>query len=201
LEIKKLEYRIQEFEATRQNQKQQYEALVAERDVLGTQLIRRNDELALLYEKIKIQYETLEHGEQAFLELEDNIRNAKIVQKSLIRDCERNKSSLGEVGASKRKIYEVQRNLLRERTKVKALSEELENPTNQHRWRKLEGNDPSLFEMIQKVKTLQKRLIGKTEQSVEKDLILQERQKLYVELQQILANQMGVPEIAARVSA
>lgn len=28
--------------------------LVAERDILGTQLIRRNDESALLYEKIKI---------------------------------------------------------------------------------------------------------------------------------------------------
>lgn len=27
---------------------------VNERDILGTQLIRRNDELALLYEKIKI---------------------------------------------------------------------------------------------------------------------------------------------------
>ena len=29
--------------------------MVNERDILGTQLIRRNDELALLYEKIKIQ--------------------------------------------------------------------------------------------------------------------------------------------------
>jgi hypothetical protein len=55
-----------------------------------------------------------------------------------------------------------QRELLSERTKVKALSEELENPMNVHRWRKLEGSDPGTLEMIQKIQTLQKRLIAKT---------------------------------------
>jgi hypothetical protein len=34
--------------------KKQYEIIVAERDILGTQLIRKNDEAALLFEKIKI---------------------------------------------------------------------------------------------------------------------------------------------------
>lgn len=33
--------------------------VINERDILGTQLIRRNDELALLYEKLKIQQSTL----------------------------------------------------------------------------------------------------------------------------------------------
>ncbi len=49
-------------------------------------------------------------------------------------------------------------------SQVKALSEELENPLNVHRWRKLEGSDPSTYEMIQKIQTLQKRLIAKTEE-------------------------------------
>jgi hypothetical protein len=35
---------------------------VQERDILGTQLIRRNDELALLHEKIKIQQSILKKG-------------------------------------------------------------------------------------------------------------------------------------------
>lgn len=47
---------------------------------------------------------------------------------------------------------------------AQALSEELENPLNVHRWRKLEGSDPSTYEMIQKIQTLQKRLIAKTEE-------------------------------------
>jgi hypothetical protein len=37
-----------------------------------------------------------------------------------------------------------------------------------HRWRKLEGSDPKAYEMLQKIQTLQKRLIQKTEEVVEK---------------------------------
>ena len=44
--------------------KKEYLKVVNERDVLGTQLIRRNDELALLYEKIKILQTTLSEGEK-----------------------------------------------------------------------------------------------------------------------------------------
>ena len=39
---------------------------------------------------------------------------------------------------ARRELYHVQRELLRERTRCKALEEELENPMNIHRWRKLE---------------------------------------------------------------
>lgn len=48
--------------------------VVAERDILGTQLIRRNDESALLYEKIKIQQTTLAKGETAFRERMNDIK-------------------------------------------------------------------------------------------------------------------------------
>jgi hypothetical protein len=41
------------------------------------------------------------------------------------------------------------------------------------RWRKLEGSDPSAYEMIQKIQALQKRLISKTEEAVEKDMLIQ----------------------------
>lgn len=83
----------------------------------------------------------------------------------------------------RRELYHVQRELLRERTRCKALEEELENPMNIHRWRKLEvnrlccqavsdekklnypqGSDPSTYEMVQKIHTLQRKLIQKTEE-------------------------------------
>ena len=35
------------------SQRKEYDQVINERDILGTQLIRRNDELALLYEKVK----------------------------------------------------------------------------------------------------------------------------------------------------
>ena len=39
-----------------------------ERDILGMQLIKRNDELSQLYEKIKVQQTTLNAGERAYAE-------------------------------------------------------------------------------------------------------------------------------------
>merc|ERR1712093_300947 len=99
----------------------------------------------------------------------------------------------------KKEVYHLQRDLLQERTKVKALSEELENPMNVHRWRKLEGTDPDTYEMLTKTHTLQRRLIDKTQEVVEKDVIIQEKEKLYVELKRILANQPG-PEVLEQLS-
>merc|ERR1711916_268729 len=109
------------------------------------------------------------------------------------------KNSVANIDVLEREANHLGRELLAERTKVKALSEELENPMNVHRWRKLEGSDPGTLEMIQKIQTLQKRLIAKTEEVVEKDLLIQEKEKLYVELKNILARQPG-PEVAEQLN-
>ena len=49
--------------------------------------------------------------------------------------------------------------------------------------------------MIQKIHTLQKRLIQKTEEVVEKELLIQEKEKLYLELKHILARQPGPEQL------
>ena len=62
----------------------------------------------------------------------------------------------------------------------------------------MQGSDPSQYEMIQKMQMLQKRLINKTEEVVEKELLIQEKEKLYMELKHILARQPG-PEVAEQL--
>ena len=52
--------------------------------------------------------------------------------------------------------------------------------------------------MIQKIQSLQKRLIAKTEEVSEKDVLIQEKEKLYIELKNILAKQSG-PEVADKL--
>merc|ERR1711998_711003 len=129
----------------------------------------------------------------------EEIRTLRIKIASLKRELHIAKQQVVSIDDLKREVYQLQRELLQERTKVKALSEELENPMNVHRWRKLEGTDPATYEMIQKVKTLQRRLIAKTEEAVEKDLLIHEKEKLYLELKSILAGQPG-PEVAEQVA-
>merc|ERR1719198_605582 len=199
-EIKKLETIIEKGEREMERQRKELDEVINERDILGTQLIRRNDELALLYERIKIQQSTLKKGEVQYRERIEDIRILKLKINDMKRELQLLSSSVSNIDSLRNEVYHLQRELLQERTKVKALSEELENPMNVHRWRKLEGSDPDTYEMIQKIQTLQKRLIAKTEEVVEKDLLIQEKEKLYVELKNILARQPG-PEVAEQLVA
>lgn len=60
--------------------------VINERDILGTQVIRRNDELALLYEKIKIQQSTLSKGEVQYAQRLEDIRILKLEVKKMRRE-------------------------------------------------------------------------------------------------------------------
>jgi hypothetical protein len=51
----------------------------------------------------------------------------------------------------KQKVLKLQTELLEERNKVKALSEELESPQNAQRFNLIEGQDPDRFELSEKV--------------------------------------------------
>ncbi|XP_066549586.1 cilia- and flagella-associated protein 58 [Amia ocellicauda] len=197
-EERKLLQILADADAERTRQKKELDQVISERDILGTQLVRRNDELALLYEKIKIQQSMLNKGEIQYNQRVEDIRLLKMEIKKLRRE----KGILGKTVANvedfRREVYHMQRELLKERTRSRALEEELENPMNVHRWRKLEASDPSTYELIQKIHMLQKRMIRKTEEVVEKELLLQEKEKLYVELKHILARQPG-PEAAEQL--
>jgi len=198
-EIKKLESSIQEAEQERQAQQKELEGVIGERDILGAQLIRRNEELALLYEKIKIQQSTLQKGEIQYRERASEINDLKAQLRKSKQDLAAARNQVTNVGALKREVHHLSKELLREEAKAKALQEELDNPMNVHRWRQLEGSNPATYEMILKVKTLQKRLIAKTEEVVEKDALIQEKEKLYVQLKNILARQPG-PEVAEQLA-
>eukprot|EP01018_Ginkgo_biloba_P005612 Gb_23651 [translate_table: standard] len=235
--IESLNHIVSEADDEQFRQKKELDAIESEREVLAKQLMRRNEELTLLYEKIKIEQSTLNQGMDQYNARLNEIRILKIKLADLKRENNILKGSVQNVAVLKQEVHNLGRELLQEQTKVKALSEELENPLNVHRWRQLEGRDPTAYQMIMKIQTLQKRLILKTEQVpckfswkvhnklvswcctniksskrailrcsspimhkvVEKDLLIQEKEKLYAELQSILARQPG-PEVAEQLS-
>ncbi|CAH8544553.1 unnamed protein product [Heterobilharzia americana] len=190
---------VTEADNERVKEKKEHEQVVSERDVLGSQLVRRNDELALLYEKIRIQQSILNKGEAQYNERLNDLNLLKQEVRKLRREKALLQATATKVEDLKVEINRIQRNLLKERSRAKALEEELQNPINVHRWRKLEGSDPSTYEMIQKIQALQKRLISKTEEVVEKELLIQEKEKIYIELKHILARQPG-PEVAEQLN-
>ena len=107
------------------------------RDILGTQLIRRNDELALLYEKIKILQITLGKGEVQYAERLEDIKLLKYKISELKCELKIEKGKAAEIVKYKAEVCRLANELQKERLQVKALSEELENPLNYHRWRRI----------------------------------------------------------------
>ncbi|KAJ1569721.1 hypothetical protein HK405_004919 [Cladochytrium tenue] len=199
-EENKLRHIIADADADRIRRKAEYETVVQERDILGTQLIRRNDELSLLYEKIKIQTSTLNKGEVQYHERLEDIRVLRLEIRRLRRERAILQTETQNVAKLRTEIYRLQRDILRERTRVKVLEEELESPMNVHRWRKLSGSDPSTFELISKVQALQRRLIAKTEEIVERDLVIRQRERTCEEIRDLLRRQPG-PEVLEELRA
>ena len=72
--------------------------MISERDILETQLVRRNDELALLYEKIKIQQSTLNKGEIQYNQRLEDIRVLKLEIRKLRRANNILNKSVANVG-------------------------------------------------------------------------------------------------------
>jgi len=52
--------------------------VIKERDIVGAQLVRRNDEVTLLYEKISIMNMTMRKGELQYKERLEDIRILKL---------------------------------------------------------------------------------------------------------------------------
>merc|ERR1712147_229239 len=197
-EVSNLQQVIRDADTDKKNQQKELDRVTTERDILGTQLVRRNDELTLLHEKTKLQQSTMMKGEEHYKARQDDIRVMKLELSKMRREKRILLQSVKSCDELRRQVFTTQRELLRERTRCRALEEELENPMNIHRWRRLEGSDPSSFELIQQVHALQKRLIQKTEEIAGKEFTIAEKETVYIELREILARQPG-PEAAEQL--
>ena len=92
----------------------------------------------------------------------------------------------------------MEKELLKEKTKVRALTDELKYPMNVHRWKKMEATDPDNYARIMKIQTLQRRLITKTEEVENKEKLIKRKEKLFMELKNIHARQPG-PEVVEQI--
>ncbi|XDV15576.1 hypothetical protein PO909_015627 [Leuciscus waleckii] len=75
-----------EADAERIRLKRELDQVMSERDLLGTQLVKRNDALKLLYEKIKIQQSIMNKGDLYYNERLEDIRLLKIEIKKQRRE-------------------------------------------------------------------------------------------------------------------
>ena len=88
---------------------------MSERDILGTQLVRRNDELGLLYEKVKLQASTLTRGQLQYRDRLAEIRALRLKLTDLRRELHILRNSVANVDVLKHEVHHLGRELLQVR--------------------------------------------------------------------------------------
>jgi len=173
-EIAKLNHVIDKAEKEMVTLKRKYETTMEERNFTGIQLIDRNDELCILYEKANIQEAILHQGQVELRKREQKIRMLHINLADLARHKEVKLKLRDTVPGFEAEIKKLQMELKAEREEGEKLSKALVTPNNESRWRWVRQEPPDPDELRDKIRLLDERLNDKHEQLLEKELVLEE---------------------------
>lgn len=200
-EISKLNVIINSLEKDMIELKQKYEIVCESRNYTGIQLIDRNDELCILYEKCNIQETIQKKGESEIRVKEDEIRMLKLELSAVTRQIELVRKQIPEVPKFAAEVVALQTELQAEKEKEKILAPKLEDPSNKKRFHELPGEDPDEEALEAKIQVLEERLNSKKEQLLEKELVLEEISNLADRLRaQALTGRQSTLELAEKVN-
>lgn len=202
IEIDKLNSIINSIEKEMVILRRKYEQAVETRNFTGIQLIDRNDELCILWEKSNIQEKLLKKGEDAMLTKAEELRSLKIDLKEVKRQLHVVQKKIPEVPKLIDEVMRLREQVGSVRKRTDELSLELENPKSLLRkWRALGGQDLDLQTLRMKTQDLEERLNDKKESLLEKELILEEVSALSDKLrQQAVDGRQGTMELSQKVN-
>jgi len=201
-EISNLDLILQSINRDIKQFTRKYEEACENRNYIGIQLIDRNDELCILYEKANIQENILKKGDAEIKKREEEMRMLNIQLAEKQRELELVQKKAPEVPVLAEKVVSLKTELEEEKMKVKELSEQAENPeSNPGRIREIETYIPDQEFLEAKVHVLEERLNLKKESLLEKELVLEEITNLSEKLRkQALEGRKGTLELAERIN-
>ncbi|XP_046879129.1 coiled-coil domain-containing protein 146 [Hypomesus transpacificus] len=148
-----------------------HDAAVQSRNERGVQLLEREEEMCIFYEKVNVQESLIRDGDVAMQALEEHIRSQQMNISQETRQIHLSRKLL----PCKRDLAEestsLQRQLSECRDQMLELEKALEDPGQENRARVLGGKDPSPVEMIKKIEQLEVRLAEQEELLLEKELV------------------------------
>jgi predicted nucleic acid-binding Zn-ribbon protein len=198
VEIMKLQRIIEEADQERQRQKNELSSVLSERNLLTGQLVKRNEELNAMYEKIKTLRSDLKIGERNFAKYYEDLSKWQRGVRTLVTKHNDTIIELSQLDGLRHRVIQIERDILKEQTKSRALMDELETPMNVHRWRILESSDPKRYDKITQIHQLQKQLVQMSDQVIANDLLIQEKEKIYIELKNVVSRHPG-PEVEEQI--
>merc|ERR1719378_1263917 len=158
IEIDKLNSIINSIEKEMIILRRKYEQAVETRNFTGIQLIDRNDELCILWEKSNIQEKLLKKGEDAMLAKEEEIRVLQIELCEHERQLQVLQRRIPEVPKLGVEVQKLRSQLADVHKTANQLFDELEKPEGSLRkWRPLPGTDPDQETLQSKIQFLEER--------------------------------------------
>jgi chromosome segregation ATPase len=203
IEIDKLNLIINTIEREMVVLKRAYEKAVEARNFAGIQLIDRNDELCILWEKSNIQEKLLKRGEDAMHSKDEEVRILRIELCEVQRKLQVLHRRIPDVPKLGVEVQRLRSQLADVHKTANTLSDELEKPEGSLRkWRPLPGTDPDQETLSSKIQFLEERLNDKKEALLEKELVLEEVTTLSEKLRaQALEGRAGTLELSQKVNA
>merc|ERR1712032_1217352 len=183
MQCNKLQLSLKQIEDEMAQIADKYRVAARDRNKCGLQLIDRNDELSILYEKMNVLSFVLKNGETLITEKADACKKMELKLCELRRSLEVKRRQLPSDEQQRmvaQKYCELEMQLKQTKKVSVALSKELQVPnpaTNPNRYRKIASNDvsdPSDNELSANIAVLNSRLTNQKEQLLEKELILEE---------------------------
>lgn len=108
--------------------------MLHEKDLIATQMLRKNDENGLLLRNVSQLQSVMERAAGQYNDRLCDIENLKREIKNLTSQGEALKRGLANSAEMRRQVYVLHRKLNQEKVKSRALHEELMTPMNIHRY-------------------------------------------------------------------
>ncbi|XP_052132512.1 cilia- and flagella-associated protein 58-like [Frankliniella occidentalis] len=192
-EERRLNDLLREADAERTELRREAESRLDERDVIATMLVRRNDEVLLLREKGRLLQDALVRGRAALLAAREDSRLLALEVRRLRAERRHLAAQVQNTPGLRAQLYRALQDLTRDQVRLRALEDEMSCPLNVHRWRKLEGVDPPAFELLLKVRILQKRVLHLSAAGLRREAQLRHTEGLYVALRRAVCPTEGLP--------
>ncbi|XP_010635255.1 coiled-coil domain-containing protein 146 isoform X3 [Fukomys damarensis] len=154
--------------------RKKYEKAVQRRNECGVQLIEREEEVSIFYEKIDIQEKLKLNGEIEIHILEEKIRFLKLKIAEKQRQIHVSQKLLPSKRALDAELAVLQIQFSQCTDRIKDLEKKFVNPVGKNRTRLLPGKDLTQEEMIKKLDELELQLAKKEEKLLEKDFIYEQ---------------------------
>jgi hypothetical protein len=167
--------------------RKRYDDSIKDRNNCGIRLITRNEEVCVIMERVNGQETLCKNGNIELQAREEEIRFLKMKIDEEKRQVELAKKQLPKEKALEVELENLRNQLIACQNVLVKLETKVEDSSDPNRIRFLDGPDQNIDDVMKKLEQLEEKLARVEEQSLEKDLILEQVNRLTERIQNKVA--------------